>query len=417
MTEVKVPNLAESITEGTISNWLVKEGDRVQQGDILLELETDKVNMEISAEQAGVVKKIVKQAGENVEVGEVIAHLDENADAGSTSGQQEKETADQQTSSTPAKKESNSEQEKQDSHTKRSVGSNASPAMRKLAREKGVPIEDLQAERFQKDNTDSEKKIEKQASQTSSPSQPETNQITSPSKPVERKRMTRRQQTIATNLVQSQHNAAMLTTFNEVDMSKVMDIRKRRKQAFIDKHEINLGFMSFFSKAVVGALKAYPILNAEVDGQDIVYKKYYDIGIAVANDAGLVVPVVRNVDSLSFIEIEKQIATLAQKARTNKLTLEDLKGGTFTITNGGVFGSLFSTPILNAPQVGILGMHTIQKRPVTVSTPEGDKLEHHPMMYIALSYDHRIVDGREAVGFLATIKKLLEEPELLLLEG
>lgn len=409
MTEVKVPNLAESITEGTISNWVVKEGDYVKQGDILLELETDKVNMEISAEQAGVVKKILKQTGENVEVGEIIAQLDESANEG-TAKPQASESTKQQTSAPETKEVTKSES--LESNKKRT---NASPAMRKLAREKGVHVDDLQAQLY-KNSDESNQKNNQQAQKVSSP-QSEISGNSEEAKPVERKRMTRRQQTIATNLVQSQHNAAMLTTFNEVDMTKVMDIRKRRKQGFIEKHEINLGFMSFFSKAVVGALKAFPIINSEIDGQDIIYKKYYDIGIAVANDAGLVVPVVRNVDSLTFVEIERQIASLAQKARSNKLTLEDLKGGTFTITNGGVFGSLFSTPILNAPQVGILGMHTIQKRPVTISTPDGDKLEHRPMMYIALSYDHRIVDGREAVGFLATIKKLLEEPELLLLEG
>ncbi|MCH5586644.1 2-oxoglutarate dehydrogenase complex dihydrolipoyllysine-residue succinyltransferase [Shimazuella sp. AN120528] len=411
MTEVKVPNLAESITEGTISNWVVKEGDYVKQGDILLELETDKVNMEISAEQAGVVKKIIKQAGENVEVGEVIAHLDENASTEATSESKTSESSEAKTPAPQTKEETKSTQsisDKQDSNKKRT---NASPAMRKLAREKGVDVDELQAELYKKDDGNDQKSTQ-QISEPTSPAQEEVN-----TKPIERKRMTRRQQTIATNLVQSQHNAAMLTTFNEVDMTKVMDIRKRRKQAFIEKHDINLGFMSFFSKAVVGALKAFPILNSEIDGQDILYKKYYDIGIAVANDAGLVVPVVRNVDSLTFVEIERQIASLANKARTNKLTLDELKGGTFTITNGGVFGSLFSTPILNAPQVGILGMHTIQKRPVTITTADGDKLEHRPMMYIALSYDHRIVDGREAVGFLATVKKLIEDPELLLLEG
>lgn len=406
MTEVKVPNLAESITEGTISNWVVKEGDYVKQGDILLELETDKVNMEISAEHAGVVKKILKQTGDNVEVGEVIAQLDESANAGAAKPQASESTEKQ--TSAPEKEETKTES--LESNKKRT---NASPAMRKLAREKGVHVDDLQAQLYK----NSDESNQKNAQQTQQASIPQSENSSNTTKPVERKRMTRRQQTIATNLVQSQHNAAMLTTFNEVDMTKVMDIRKRRKQGFIEKHDINLGFMSFFSKAVVGALKAFPIINSEIDGQDIIYKKYYDIGIAVANDAGLVVPVVRNVDSLTFVEIERQIASLAQKARSNKLTLEDLTGGTFTITNGGVFGSLFSTPILNAPQVGILGMHTIQKRPVTVSTPDGDKLEHRPMMYIALSYDHRIVDGREAVGFLATIKKLLEEPELLLLEG
>lgn len=394
VSDIKVPNLAESITEGTISNWLVKEGDYVKAGEILLELETDKVNMEVSAETAGVVRKILKHAGETVEVGEIIAHLDENVSANSHVPSVEKAVEKVEV------------EHKQEPSKKRS--SNASPTIRKLAREKGISIDEWKAGQFSLPNNVSPNSDNpKQDAKDSSPPIID-------SKPIERKRMTRRQQTMATHLLQAQQQAAMLTTFNEVDMSQVIDIRRRRKQSFLEKHEIHLGFMSFFCKAVIGALKAYPILNAEVDGQDILYKKYYDIGIAVATEGGLVVPVVRNVDSLSFVEMEREIAALAQKARANKLTLADLQGGTFTITNGGVFGSLFSTPILHAPQVGILGMHTIQTRPVTV---DGDKLEHHPMMYIALSYDHRIVDGKEAVGFLAMIKKLLEEPELLLLEG
>lgn len=234
-----------------------------------------------------------------------------------------------------------------------------------------------------------------------------------PAKPVERRRMSRRRQTIANRLVEVQQTAAMLTTFNEVDMTAIMDIRRRRKELFREAYDVNLGFMSFFTKAVVGALKAFPLLNAEIDGQDMLIKKYYDIGIAVATDEGLVVPVVRDADRLSFAQIEKEIASLAEKARTNKLTLKELQGGTFTITNGGVFGSLLSTPILNGPQVGILGMHAIQKRPVAV----GDTVEIRPMMYIALSYDHRIVDGKEAVSFLVKVKNMLEDPETLLLEG
>jgi 2-oxoglutarate dehydrogenase E2 component (dihydrolipoamide succinyltransferase) len=226
--------------------------------------------------------------------------------------------------------------------------------------------------------------------------------------------MSRRRLTIADRLLQAQQNAAMLTTFNEVDMSAVMDIRRRRKEAFREQYGVGLGFMSFFTKAVVGALKAFPLLNAEIRGEEILIKKYYDIGIAVATDEGLVVPVVRNADRLNFAEIERQIASLAEKARSKSLSLGELTGGTFTITNGGVFGSLLSTPILNAPQVGILGMHTIQKRPVTV---EDGSIESRPMMYIALSYDHRLIDGREAVQFLVRIKKMLEDPELLLLEG
>ncbi|WP_188881638.1 dihydrolipoyllysine-residue succinyltransferase, partial [Alicyclobacillus cellulosilyticus] len=229
----------------------------------------------------------------------------------------------------------------------------------------------------------------------------------------ERVRMSRRRLTIARRLVEAQHTAAMLTTFNEIDMSAVIEIRKRRRDAFKEKYGVSLGFMSFFTKAVVGALKQFPRLNAEIDGEDMIIKHYYDIGIAVATENGLVVPVVRNADRLTFAEIEQEIDRLAKKARANELTLADLAGGTFTITNGGVFGSLFSTPILNAPQVGILGMHKIQERPVAVN----GQVEIRPMMYVALSYDHRIVDGAEAVSFLAKVKELIENPETLLLEG
>lgn len=233
-------------------------------------------------------------------------------------------------------------------------------------------------------------------------------------KATERKRMSRRRLTIASRLVEAQQTAAMLTTFNEVDMTAILDIRKRRKDAFKEKHEVGLGFMSFFTKAVIGALKAYPMLNAEIDGEDLLLKKYYDIGIAVAAKEGLVVPVVRDADRLSFPEIERRIGELASKARANTLSLPELQGGTFTITNGGVFGSLLSTPILNTPQVGILGMHKIQLRPIAL---DEERTVNRPMMYIALSYDHRIVDGSEAVSFLVRVKELLEDPESLLLEG
>jgi len=225
--------------------------------------------------------------------------------------------------------------------------------------------------------------------------------------------MSRRRQTIARRLVEAQHTAAMLTTFNEVDMSAVMELRKRRRDAFKERHGVGLGFMSFFTKAVIGALKQYPRLNAEIQGDEIVLKHYYDIGIAVSTDEGLVVPVIRDADRLSFAAIERDIADLAEKARDRRLSLEDLQGGTFTITNGGVFGSLLSTPILNGPQVGILGMHKIEERPIALN----GQVVIHPMMYLAVSYDHRIVDGAEAVGFLVRIKELLEDPETLLLEG
>ncbi|MGB8001037.1 MAG: dihydrolipoyllysine-residue succinyltransferase, partial [Anaerobacillus sp.] len=234
------------------------------------------------------------------------------------------------------------------------------------------------------------------------------------SKPVERVKMSRRRQTIAKRLVEVQHTAAMLTTFNEVDMTAIMELRKRRKDKFLEDNDVKLGFMSFFTKAVVGALKKFPRLNAEIQDTDIVLKKFYDIGIAVGAEEGLVVPVVRDADKLSFAGIEQEIGNLAKKARDNKLKLDELQGGSFTITNGGIFGSMLSTPILNAPQVGILGMHKIQWRPMAI---DQERMENRPMMYIALSYDHRIVDGGEAVSFLAKIKDLLEDPEQLLLEG
>ena len=229
----------------------------------------------------------------------------------------------------------------------------------------------------------------------------------------ERIRMSRRRQTIARRLVEAQHTAAMLTTFNEVDMSAVMELRKRRRDAFKERHGVGLGFMSFFTKATLGALKQYPRLNAEIQGDEIVLKHYYDIGIAVSTDEGLVVPVLRDADRMSFAEIEQQIAVFAEKARKNQLTLDEIRGGTFTISNGGIFGSLLSTPILNGPQVGILGMHKIQERPIALN----GQVVIHPMMYVALSYDHRIVDGNEAVRFLVRVKELVEDPESLLLEG
>ncbi len=233
-------------------------------------------------------------------------------------------------------------------------------------------------------------------------------------KPVERVKMSRRRQTIAKRLVEVQQTSAMLTTFNEVDMTAIMELRKERKEAFEKKHDVRLGFMSFFTKAVVAALKQFPLLNAEIQGDELVVKKFYDIGIAVVAPDGLVVPVVRDADKLNFAEIERNIRDLGKKARDNKLTLKELQGGTFTITNGGVFGSLMSTPILNAPQVGILGMHKIQVRPVAI---DNERMENRPMMYIALSYDHRIVDGKEAVSFLVAVKEMLEDPKSLLLEG
>lgn len=429
-----MPELAESITEGTIVRWLVDVGSRVNQGDDIAEIETDKVNIQISADHSGVLKKIEKGVDETVEVGETIALLDENAEAGGAStgsAAPQSESAKPSiegsgaataTATKPAAASAPSAPGKEaepdgSAEAGRAV---ASPAARKLAREKGIDLTKVSSSdplgRIRVED------VVRQASAPSAKNEPAAKPAPAvpaedPTKPVERIKMTRRRQTIASRLVAVQHEAAMLTTFNEVDLSAVMAIRKRRKEAFIKEHDVKLGFMSFFTKAVVGALKSFPLLNAEIDGTELIVKKYYDIGIAVATEQGLVVPVVRDADKKTFAEIERSIRDLATSARTNKLKLSDLQGGTFTITNGGTFGSLMSTPIINAPQVGILGMHGIKKRPIAVSTPEGDKVEIRPMMYIALSYDHRIVDGSEAVQFLVKVKTLLEDPETLLLEG
>lgn len=421
MSEITVPAMGESITEGTIYKWHVQEGDAVNQGDVLLELETDKVNLEISAEESGVVEKILRKDGDTVQIGEVIGRLAAGGEAAAAA------------SSAPAKEEPKAEEKAAPAAPAASAAPNvpaepakegesylaASPAARKLAREQGIDLEQVNRDpkgRIFQENVKNHAEAPAPrpaaaapAAQTAAPAA--TGQA---GKPAERQRMSRRRATIAKRLVEAQHTAAMLTTFNEVDMTAIMDIRKRRKDAFKDKHDIGLGFMSFFTKAVVGALKQFPLLNAEIDGEDIIVKKYYDIGIAVAAKEGLVVPVVRDADRLSFAAIEKEIASLASKARSNTLALSELQGGTFTITNGGTFGSLMSTPILNAPQVGILGMHKIQLRPVAI---DAERSENRPMMYIALSYDHRIVDGSDAVRFLVTVKELLEDPESLLLEG
>ncbi|MDQ0170727.1 2-oxoglutarate dehydrogenase complex dihydrolipoyllysine-residue succinyltransferase [Paenibacillus tundrae] len=424
MSEIKVPAMGESITEGTVSKWLVKEGDTVNQGDVLLELETDKVNIEISAEESGVLEKIIRQEGDTVEIGETIGTLSAGAGGGSSAAASEPAASEQKQAATPAPEAPTPPPAPAAAGSESSDNGNktASPSARKLARERGIELDQVQGKdpigRVYQDD------VKAHNTQATAPAAPSANKAPAASsaptggstytKPVERQRMSRRRATIAKRLVEAQQTAAMLTTFNEVDMTAIMDVRKRRKDKFKEKHEINLGFMSFFTKAVVGALKKFPTINAEIDGEDVVLKKYYDIGIAVSAKEGLVVPVVRDADRLGFAEIERSIADLASKARSNTLALSDLQGGTFTITNGGTFGSLLSTPILNTPQVGILGMHKIQLRPVAI---DAERMENRPMMYIALSYDHRIIDGSEAVRFLVTVKELLEDPESLLIEG
>ncbi len=416
MHDILVPAMGESITEGTISKWLVKVGDSVKQGDLLLELETDKVNLEISAEQDGVISEILANEGDTVKIGDPVGRIGAAGAAPAAAAPAAAPAQEQAAApvaapaSVPAAVPSSNEG---------SSATLATPAARKLAREKGIDLNAVPARdpigRIHASDVASAGTAPAAAPQAAPAAPAAIDKPTSnANKPEERKRMSRRRMTIAKRLVEAQHTAAMLTTFNEVDMSAIMEIRKRRKDSFKEKHEVGLGFMSFFTKAVVGALKAFPHLNAEISGDDIIVKKYYDIGIAVSAKEGLVVPVVRDADRLGFAEIERSIVQLAGKARNNTLELSELQGGTFTITNGGTFGSLLSTPILNAPQVGILGMHKIQLRPVSI---DAERMENRPMMYIALSYDHRIVDGAEAVQFLVKIKEMLEDPETLLLEG
>ncbi|MHA6251595.1 2-oxoglutarate dehydrogenase complex dihydrolipoyllysine-residue succinyltransferase [Oceanobacillus sp. CAU 1775] len=417
MQDIKIPELAESITEGTIAEWLVKQGDKVEKGDPIIELETDKVNVEVNSEFSGVITEILSEEGEDVSVGDVVAKLDENGQAGSAAPEAEAKKEEAPAKEEPAKEAPKAEAQAEETETSTNDVI-ASPAARKRARELNIDLskvstidplgrvrpEDVEAAAAEKS------KPAPQAKKAEAPASEKTEF----SKPVERVKMTRRRQTIAKNLVNVQQEAAMLTTFNEIDMSAIMQLRAERKDKFLEKNGVKLGFMSFFTKAVVGALKEFPLLNAEIQGNELVIKKFYDIGIAVSTEEGLVVPVVRDADRLDFAGIEAEIMDLGLKARENKLALSDLQGGTFSITNGGIFGSMLSTPILNAPQVGILGMHNIVKRAVVM--PD-DSIEVRPMMYLALSYDHRIVDGKEAVQFLVRIKEMLEDPYDLLLEG
>ncbi|WP_264739285.1 2-oxoglutarate dehydrogenase complex dihydrolipoyllysine-residue succinyltransferase [Cytobacillus firmus] len=418
MADIIVPELAESITEGTVAQWLKQPGDTVNKGDYVVELETDKVNVEIISEHSGVLQEIKAQEGDTVNVGETIAIVNESGQAAPAP-----EKAEEKPEAPKAEQPKAEDQPAQPAAEEKTGGQRpiASPAARKLAREKGIDLSQVptadplgrirtqDVESFNPNQAKQQAQPQKPAAAASKPAEQQAG-----GKEVERIKMSRRRQTIANRLVEVQQTAAMLTTFNEVDMTNVMNLRKKRKDKFFEENDVKLGFMSFFTKAVVAALKKNPYLNAEIQGNEIVLKKFYDIGIAVSAPEGLVVPVVRDADRKNFAEIEKDIMDLAIKARDNKLALSDLQGGSFTITNGGVFGSMMSTPILNGPQVGILGMHSIQLRPVAI---DAERMENRPMMYIALSYDHRIVDGKEAVTFLKRVKELIEDPESLLFEA
>ncbi|MGP7815869.1 2-oxoglutarate dehydrogenase complex dihydrolipoyllysine-residue succinyltransferase [Niallia sp. 01092] len=414
MAEIKVPELAESITEGTVAQWLKKTGEFVEKGEYIVELETDKVNVEIISEESGILQELKAKEGDTVLVGETIAIVSKDA------LQEEKMSTVEDSSVNEVQEPEVKQNETLPLSLNKPI---ASPAARKMARNKGIDLTNVPTSdplgRLRVHDVEKYEPIAKKVkepvidSNTAVNSAPMVLEDEKEEK-VERIRMTRRRQTIANRLLEVQQNTAMLTTFNEVDMTNIMQLRNRRKDQFQKENDVKLGFMSFFTKAVVACLKKAPLLNAEIQGDQILLKKYYDIGIAVSTDEGLVVPVLRDADRKNFAEIEQDIMDFANKARNNKLSLSDLQGGTFTITNGGVFGSLLSTPILNGPQVGILGMHKIQLRPVAI---DEKNMENRPMMYVALSYDHRIIDGKEAVTFLARIKALLEDPESLLFEA
>ncbi|WP_142826330.1 2-oxoglutarate dehydrogenase complex dihydrolipoyllysine-residue succinyltransferase [Planococcus soli] len=420
MAEIKVPELAESITEGTIAQWLKQPGETVQKGEFIVELETDKVNVEVISEEAGVVQEHLAQEGDTVEVGQVIAIVGEGSGEAAApkteeAPQKSEEPAKTDAAATPEPVEKDPAAEEQSS-SDRTI---ASPAARKLAREKGIdlaaisPVDPMGRVRVQDVEAHGSKPAasapaaKAEAPKAAAPSSDEENGR------IVREKMTRRRQTIAKRLLEVRQSTAMLTTFNEIDMTNVMALRSRKKDQFLKNNDVKLGFMSFFTKAVTAALKKYPYVNAELDGTDVLLKQFYDVGIAVSTEEGLVVPIVRDTDKKNFAEIEATIGELAAKARDKKLSIADMSGGSFTITNGGVFGSLMSTPILNGTQVGILGMHTIQKRPVAI----GDEVQIRPMMYVALSYDHRVIDGSDSVGFLKMVKDMIENPEDLLLES
>ena len=427
MANIVVPQLGESVVEARVARWLKKEGDRVESGEPVVELETDKIDVEVGADRAGTLSSIKHGEGDDVKVGELLATIDESGAApAAPRATGNGSRAGAEPSPEPARAEPPPEPAR------------ATPTARRMATDHQIDLDGLQgsgaAGRVTKrDVQDAVAPARRQtapaperAALASEPSQ-DAGQVprsgpgsaTPPAAPApptperreERVRMSKRRQTIARRLVEAQHTAAMLTTFNEIDMSAVMALRERRKESFKKAHGVGLGIASFFVKASIAALRAFPQINAELQDDHIVKKQYYDIGIAVGAEGGLVVPVLRNADAMSFPQIELAIRDFAARANEGTLTLQDLTGGTFTITNGGVFGSLLSTPILNPPQVGILGLHKIQDRVVPV---EGQVLI-RPMMYVALTYDHRIVDGREAVQFLARVKELVEEPANLLL--
>jgi 2-oxoglutarate dehydrogenase E2 component (dihydrolipoamide succinyltransferase) len=411
-TEIRVPTLGESVTEATVARWLKKVGDAVNVDDPVVELETDKVTLEVNASAAGTITDIAAEEGSNVEVGGLLGTIGDGGAKPAAKAAAPKEAKKAEPAAAPKPAPALAAASDGGAALERS-----GPAVRKLVAEQGIDTSTIRG--TGKDGRITKADVLAGPGQGAAVARPAPVPSPAPAQAREgeapreqRVRMTRLRKRIAERLKEAQNTAAMLTTFNEVDMSAAMRLREQYRDSFEKKHGVRLGFMSIFVKASILALKELPAVNAQIDGDDIVYKNHYDFGIAVGTEQGLVVPVVRDCDRLSFADIEKRIADLGRRARDGKLGLDELSGGTFTITNGGVYGSLMSTPILNPPQSGILGLHKIEKRPVAI----GDKVEIRPMMYVALSYDHRIVDGREAVTFLVRVKEAVESPERILLD-
>jgi 2-oxoglutarate dehydrogenase E2 component (dihydrolipoamide succinyltransferase) len=436
--EIRVPQMGESIVEATVGRWLKREGETVSPGQALVELETEKVNMEVPAEQGGVLQQVLKKEGETVHLSDVLGVIAEEASAPAPTP-----AANQDRGGRPAEQ---SAQQPSDGRRGEAAASDggetdvsgvtATPVARNLAAEHGLSLADVHGTgpggKITKEDVlalvehPQERGPEPPPPPTEEPAveerepSPRAERAAAPQFPApqrredyeERVRLSRRRLTMARRLVEAQRDTAPATTFNEIDMAAVMDLRRRRREAFRERHGVDLGLMPFFVKAVIGALRAFPVFNSELQGEDLVLKYYYHIGIAVASEEGLVVPVLRDAEKLTFAEIESSIQDMVRRTRERKLTIDELQGGTFTITNGGIFGSLLSTPILNPPQVGILGMHRIEERPVAVD----GQVVVHPMMYTALTYDHRVVDGEQAVRYLGAVKQFVEDPVTLLLE-
>lgn len=404
--EMKVPAVGESITEVTLAEWLKSDGDYVEMDEIIAELESDKATFELPAEKAGILR-LIAQEGDTLEIGASLCTIEEGDAPAATGGDKEAKSAATEEKAV----------EKQATTSDSYASGTPSPAAAKIIAERGIDASSIKGTgkdgRITKDDAQKAPDAEKAAPAAAPAKETKTEATFVPgSREERRERMSSLRRTIAKRLVTVKNETAMLTTFNEVDMKPIMDLRAKYKDLFKEKHGVGLGFMSFFSKAVCQALKEWPAVNARLEENEIVYSDFVDISIAVSAPKGLVVPVVRNVESLSLQDIEKEIIALATKARDSKLTIEEMTGGTFTITNGGVFGSMMSTPIINAPQSAILGMHNIIQRPVAIN----GEVVIRPMMYVALSYDHRVIDGRESVGFLVRVKQLLEDPARLLLD-